>query len=208
MLRNVLYISGSILIFFTGLIIYGVLLNLREQTLEEILKEKGIDKLTDVHLVVNRRHYKIELYSKKTLIKNYKAVFGKNSGTVKTSAHDQITPLGEFEICRIDTSSRYHCYLQLNYPNEKVAAEALKQGYLNIDEFNAILIASKKNDCPPKETRLGANIGIHGIGKYNFIFKNLPFTFNWTNGSIAVSNENIEEILSVVKIGTEVKITF
>ncbi|MBM4171147.1 MAG: L,D-transpeptidase [Ignavibacteria bacterium] len=208
MLRNVLYISGSILIFFTGLIIYGVILNLREQTLEEILKEKGIDKLKDVHLVVNRMNYRVELYSNKTFIKNYKAVFGKNSGTIKTSTHDLITPLGEFKICYIDTNSRYHRFLQINYPNEKVAAEALKQGYLNENEFKTIQSSSKNNDCPPKETRLGSNIGIHGIGKYNFIFKNLPFTFNWTNGSVAVSNENIDEILSVVKIGTEVKITF
>ena len=82
------------------------------------------------------------------------------------------------------------------------------KGYIFDDEFNAIILSAKKNECPPKETKLGSDIGIHGIGTYNIIFKNLPFAFNWTNGSIAVSNENADELYSVVKIGTPVKITY
>ena len=36
--------------------------------------------------------------------------------------------------------------------------------------------------------------------------KNLPFVYNWTNGSISVSNEAIDEIFSVVQKGTKVVI--
>lgn len=208
MLRNVLYISASIIIFFIGLIIYGIILNLREENLNDILTDKGIQKLENVKLVVSRKNYKIELYSNKLLIKSYKAVFGKSGNEIKTSKHDQVTPIGEYKICSIDTNSKYHKFFHLNYPNDKDAAEALKQDYINKDEFDAINLAYKKNECPPQETSLGSNIGIHGIGKYNFIFKNLPFTFNWTNGSIAISNENIDELFSIVKIGTPVKITY
>ena len=32
-------------------------------------------------------------------------------------------------------------------------------------------------------------------------------TFNWTNGSISISNENIDEIFPYIKLGTKVKIT-
>jgi len=53
---------------------------------------------------------------------------------------------------------------------------------------------------------LGGDIGIHGIGRLNFFFKNLPFVFNWTDGSIALSNENIDELISVVKVGTKIVI--
>ncbi len=208
MLRNVLYISASIIIFFIGLIIYGIILNLKEENLNDILTEKGIQKLENVKLVVSRKNYRIELYSDKLFIKSYKAVFGKNNSTIKISKDDQVTPIGEYKICSIDTNSLFHKLFQLNYPNDKDAAEAMKQGYINKDEFDAINLAHKKNECPPKETSLGSNIGIHGIGKYNFIFKNLPFTFNWTDGSIAISNENIDELFSIVKIGTPVKITY
>ena len=207
-LKNVIYISGSMILFFAGVILYGVVLNLREVTLEEALLEKGLVKLENVQLVVDRKNYRIELYSDKILIKSFKAAFGKNTGSFKTSATDNITPIGEYKICATDSVSKFHKFLHLDYPNEHDAAEALKQKYINKDEFSAIMLAVQKNECPPPETKLGAIIGIHGIGKYNVIFKNLPFSFNWTNGSIAVSNENIDELYSVVKIGTPVKITY
>jgi murein L,D-transpeptidase YafK len=207
-IKNILYISGSMILFFAGLILYGVILNLREVTLQEALQQKGISKLNDVHLVVDRKNYRIELYSEKILIKTYKAAFGKNSSTLKTSANDNVTPIGDYKICAIDTVSKYHKFLHINYPNEHDAAEAFKQNYILSDELNVILLSAKRNECPPKETKLGSDLGIHGIGKYNAVFKNLPFSFNWTNGSIAISNENIDELYSVVKIGTPVKITY
>jgi len=36
----------------------------------------------------------------------------------------------------------------------------------------------------------------------------LPFPFNWTNGSIAITNEDIDEISKFIKIGSPVKIVF
>lgn len=208
MLKNILYISGSVAVFFTGMICYGIILNLREVPLDEAMREKGLTKIENAKLVVNRRNYRIELYSNKTFVKSYKAVFGKNTSTVKNSKNDLVTPVGEYKICEIDTSSKYHKFLRLNYPNEKDAGEAMKRRYISEDEFDAILLAQSRNDCPPKDTKLGADIGIQGIGEYDLIFRNLPFSFNWTNGSIAVSNKSIDEIYSVVKIGTTVKITF
>lgn len=208
MLKNVLYISASIIIFFIGLICYGILLNLREIDLNDALREKGIFKINNPWLKVDRRNYKLELYDDDILIKTYKVVFGKNNSLIKTSAYDNVTPIGDYEICSIDTNSKYHKFLKINYPNEKDAAEALKQGYISEEQCKEILEVLRKNECPPSNTRLGSNIGIHGIGKYDFIFKNLPFTFNWTNGSIAVSNKNIDEIYSVIKIGTPVKIIY
>lgn len=208
MLKNIIYVSASVLLFFAGLICYGVILNLREVSLDDTLKEMGIDSPENVKLVIDRKNYKIELYSDKMLIKSYKAVFGKNSGSVKKSSNDLVTPVGDYKICGFDISDKYHMFFQLNYPNEKDAAESLKRGYINETEFDAIVLAQSKNECPPKNTRLGANIGIHGIGEYDIIFRNLPFVFNWTNGSIAVSNENIDELSRVVKVGTQVKITY
>jgi len=109
-----------------------------------------------------------------------------------------------FEICAKDSNVKYHKNLKLNYPRIKDAAEALKNGVIKRKDYLKIKRAIDLGECPPSDTPLGANIGIHGIGQYNFIFKNLPFVFNWTDGSIAVSNENIDELFKVTKIGTEV----
>jgi len=208
MLKNILYISASMVFFFAGLILYGIVLNLREVTLSEALNEKKMTKLNEVHLVVDRKNYRIELYSDKILVKTYKAAFGRNSSMMKTSVNDNVTPTGDYIICNVDSISVYHKFLHLNFPNDRDASECFKQGYITKDEFNVIMLSFKKNECPPGETFLGSGIGIHGIGKYNTIFKNLPFSFNWTNGSIAISDENIDELYSVCKIGTPVKITY
>ncbi len=210
MLKNVFYISGSIIVFFAGMICYGFILNMNEIPLKQILDEKGLNEINkdNVKIVVDRKNYKLELYYDKELIKTYKAVFGKNSGDVKKSANDYITPIGNYRICAIDTNYKYHKFLRLTFPNDKDAAEALKRGYINMNEYNLIIKAYENFEYPIPETRLSASIGIHGIGEYDFIFKNLPFTFNWTNGSIAVSNDNIDELYSMVKIGTPVKINY
>lgn len=204
MLRNLVYFSTSIVLFFGGMIIYGIILNIREDTLAEAMQEKGLTTLTNVNLVVSRYKYEMDLYSDSTLVKKYKVVFGQGSGRVKTSKNDNVTPRGTYQICRVDTSSEFHKKLFLDYPNRKDAAEALKNSIINQNEYS--LLMNSNSECPNPNTRLGANIGIHGIGEYNFIFKNLPFAFNWTNGSIAVSNENIDEIYSVVTLNTKVVI--
>lgn len=53
---------------------------------------------------------------------------------------------------------------------------------------------------------IGRRYWNYGIGRLNPIFKNLPFVYNWTDGSIALSNEDLDEILTVTKQGTQVVI--
>jgi len=208
LVKNILYIAGSVIFFFAGMISYGIILNIREVTLEEAMVEKGITQILEPKLLVDRKNFRIELYSNGMLVKTYKAVFGKNNSLVKTAKDDKVTPIGEYKICEIDSSAMYHKFLRLNYPNKNDAAEGLTRGYLTKDEFDAIMLTHKLDECTPKETHLGSEIGIHGIGTYDLIFRNLPFSFNWTNGSIAVSNQNIDELYKVLKVGTVVSITY
>lgn len=205
MIRNIIYFSGSIILFFAGVILYGIILNIREDTLQEAMAEKGISELSDVSLVVDKSTYRVELYSDSILVKSYKAVFGKNQGNFKRSKDEKVTPVGRFKICNIDTNYLYHKKLMLNFPNSQIAAEALKYGFINKQDHDKIA-AVNGNNCPPFNTKLGGEIGIIGIGEYDLIFRNLPFAFNWTDGSIAISNESIDELHLIVKIGTPVEI--
>lgn len=207
-LKNILYTFASVGVFICGVIVYGMILNLREIPLSEVLKEKGITSIKNPCIIIDRKNYNLQLYSGDILVKTYRAVFGKNSSTEKRSADDHVTPIGVYEICSIDTISEYHKFLQINYPNQRDAAEAKRKGYITGEEFNSIIENLKQGNKPCTETRLGTQIGIHGIGEYNFIFRNLPFAFNWTNGSVAVSNENIDELYSVIKKGTKVEIRY
>ena len=206
MFRNIVYIIASILIFFIGMIFYGIILNIRETTLQEAMQKKGLTELYNVRIIVDRKNYHLDLYSNETKIKSYKAVFGRNNSNIKIFKGDYATPIGKYRICKKDTNFKYYKNLQLNYPTPKDAAEALQNRLITRKDYMEIKYSYDHIQCPPSNTPLGAEIGIHGIGKYNFIFKNLPFVFNWTDGSIAISNENIDELFSVTQIGTPVEI--
>ncbi|HEX2867197.1 MAG TPA: L,D-transpeptidase [Ignavibacteriales bacterium] len=184
-----------------------MVLNLRDVPLSEALAEKHMRYMTNVHLLVDRRNYRLELYSDTVLVKSYRAVFGRNNGSHgRSAAENQIAPAGNYQICEIDTSSEYHKFLRLNFPNYKDITEAFKSGIISEGEYETLYGELEAGGCPKSDKKKFPAIGIHGTGRLNFIFKNLPFTFNWTNGSVAVSNENIDEIYSVIKPGTEVDI--
>lgn len=206
LVKNSFIFSGGIILFLVGCVGYGIILNSREKTLQEEMMRKNLTRLVNVHILINRNEYKLFLYSDSILVKEYNAVFGNNE-EAKLKANDKATPIGEYQICDIDTNSLFEKFLKLNYPNLKDAEEGLRKKYITQEEYEKLRYEYFYVGCTSGNTALGGNIGIHGIGSLNFVFKNLPFVYNWTDGSIAVSNESINEIYSVVKIGTKVVIT-
>jgi len=188
------------------MILYGMLKNSNDVPLEKILAEKKLDLTSSMNLVVDKKAQHLIVYADTTFVKFYKVSLGRNQRDIKSSVDDYITPIGEYHICSIEESEDYYKFFRLNFPNKLDAAEAYKNEDISKSEYDRIIESIATNHCPTGNTRLGANIGIQGIGAYNFIFKNLPFIFNWTNGSISISNESIDEIYPYVKIGTKVKI--
>ena len=125
---------------------------------------------------------------KRVLLKAYRAVFGKGNQD-KQAADEFSTPVGEYEICEIDTAHIYHKFFRLNYPNISDLRAALRVGLISRQDFESMSLQSYYADSISQSSFKWRKIGIHGIGQLNFLFKNLPFVFNWTNGSIAISNE-------------------
>lgn len=205
-LRNVVFFSGGIILFLAGTIVYGIILNLRENSLNDELRKKGFESFSNSNIIIERKTFSLHLYEDTVLIKTYRASFGKNMSVPKVKAKDNATPVGEYAICNIDSNNQYHKFLILNYPNVNDISEALRKGWITQKQFDDLKFQFYYEGCPSSNTILGGNIGIHGIGKFDYILKNLPFVYNWTNGSIAVSNEAIDEIFSVVQKGTKVVI--
>lgn len=205
-LQKIVFFSGGIIIFIIGVILYGIIINIREITLHDAMRFKGYTRLNNTSLLIDRKNYSLSIYEDTVLIKTCRANFGRNINNPKCRQDDDATPVGEYMICSIDTVNKYHKFLQLNYPNLINAEEALVKGIISQKQYDKLSFEFYYGDCPDQDTDLGGNIGIHGLGEYNVIFKNLPFVFNWTNGSIAISNEDVDEIYSIVKIGTKVVI--
>ncbi len=206
MLRNIIYISGSILVFFAGLLAYGMLLNINEQSLNEVMQKRNITELKNVSIIISKSKFKLMLYSDTVFVKSYRAVFGKNLKSEKVRKNDFVTPTGEYSICNMDSSDKYFMFFKLNYPNEKDITEAYRNKIIEKKTFVKLMENLKEDNCNYIDSEITEEIGIHGVGKFNIIFKNLPFAFNWTNGSIAISNEGMEELSKVIKIGTKVSI--
>ena len=206
LIRNVVIFSGGIILFILGVIIYGVFLHIREIPLKQAMLTKGFEKLDNPNIVIDRHTYTLSLYEDTILIKSYRANFGRNVNSPKSRATDLATPVGEYRICEIDTVNKYYKFFKLNYPNLTDAADALRKGIIDQAEYDKLKDELYYDQCPDSNTPLGGDIGIQGIGRLDFIFKYLPFNYNWTNGSIAISNENIDELYSVVKKGTKVVI--
>ncbi|MCC6548856.1 MAG: L,D-transpeptidase [Ignavibacteriaceae bacterium] len=205
MLKKILFVAGGIIIFISGTFIYGLTSNLQTVTLQEAMRQRGLTEIRNPEIVIIRNQYLLRLYSDSVLVKEYRAVFGTNKG-VKRRQNDRGTPVGEYLICRIDTVHRYESFIQLNYPNMEDLNSGLKDGILTQEEFNQLRFRYYYQECRADSSSRMTAVGIHGIGQLNFLFKNLPFVFNWTNGSAAVSNESIHELVSVVKKGTPVVI--
>lgn len=205
-LKNVFFFSGGIVLFIAGVIGYGVIINLRSVTLSEAMASKGIKKFTNPHIVINKKQYALLLYNDTVMVKSYRASFGRNVNSDRHFTEDLATPVGKYEICSIETSYVYDKFLQINYPNIEDMTEALRKGLITQAEYDKLKYEFYYKGCPDSGTAVGGHLGIQGQGRLNFLLKNLPFVYNWTDGSVAVSNEDIDEIFSVVKKGTKVVI--
>lgn len=192
--------------FIAGVIVYGIVLNVREVPLREAMASKGFKKLSDVNIIVDKQNFSLNVYEDTVFIKSYRAVFGRNHSSPKLAVHDKATPTGKYEVFDIDTNSVYGIFILLNYPNIYDITEALRRGIITEKEFNDLRFQFFYGSAINYNPAFTDSIGIHGTGKLNFILKNLPFAYNWTSGSVALSDENIWELASIIKKGTKVVI--
>ena len=128
---------------------------------------------------------------------------GSNGTTRRKRLADERTPLGEYRISEIRRSRRFHLFLGLDYPTIEDAKRALGENRIDESEFRRIRQALQRGDRAPQDTSLGGNLGFHGIGDGN---PEVHVRFNWTNGCIALTNDQIDALADLVTVGTPVRI--
>jgi murein L,D-transpeptidase YafK len=116
-------------------------------------------------------------------IKTYKVALGKNPVGPKVQKGDGRTPEGIYSIDGRNTNGAFHLALHISYPNaaDKARAESL--------------------GVPP-----GGDIMIHGIKNGLGWLGSLHRLSDWTQGCIAVTNTEVEEIWKMVPNGTVIEI--
>lgn len=116
-------------------------------------------------------------------LKSYKVALGGEPKGAKERQGDHKTPEGIYSVDAKKPTSQFHKALHLSYPNEEDRERAKKLG-----------------------VKPGVDIEIHGLGaKWGWVGGGHR-AVDWTDGCIAVTNEEIDEIFPLVKVGTPVEI--
>lgn len=156
-------------------------------------------------LVVWKSGYVVTLYKGLVPIKTYSAVFGKGyADGDKERMGDRRTPEGTFYICSMNSSKRFYKFLGLSYPSLRHAEQGLQKGIITVREYTEIQKAIGERRQPPWETKLGGAVGIHGRMIDDPVAR-LTHQ-NWTDGCIALANADVDELYSLLSVGTPVTI--
>jgi tetratricopeptide (TPR) repeat protein len=134
-------------------------------------------------ILVEKKVRRLTLFSKGEVLKTYKIALGGNPDGPKERKGDNKTPEGTYTIDSRNKDSRYHRSLRISYPNEKDKKRAKELG-----------------------VSPGGDIMIHGIKNTFSWVSDFHTAADWTNGCIAVTDEEIEEIEKLVPIGTVIEI--
>lgn len=158
----------------------------------------------DIWLAIDTRGLTLSVMQGDTILKTYENIaIGSNGATRDKRARDEKTPLGEFRINAVRDSRRFHLFLSIDYPSMEHARRALADERIDSAEYAALSQAWDRGEEPPQDTGLGGHLGIHGIGSGSLEIHN---NFNWTDGCIAITNEQVEELAAWVRVGTLVSI--
>ena len=158
-------------------------------------------------IVIWKSHYTLTVYKGEAPFKTYRAVFGRgyNDGD-KRIMGDRRTPEGEFYICTMNHSKRFYKFMGLSYPGLKHASFGLQNNIISSQEYMTIKKAIDERQQPPWETKLGGAVGIHGRMLPGPAMEPQSSRLNWTDGCIALDNADVDEIYSMIAIGTPVTI--
>jgi len=120
---------------------------------------------------------------------------------------DQRTPVGNYHVVDFNEASRFHLFMQLDYPNVKDAFLAVRRSLIELPLFERIANAHAAGRIPPQDTPLGGQIGLHGLGDDENREKlDLHRRLDWTEGCVALTNAGIRKLRQYVSIGTRVEI--
>lgn len=138
----------------------------------------GVDRV-----VVYKQERRLVLLSHEKEVHSYKIALGGEPAGPKTRQGDHRTPEGSYVLDSRNPNSRFYKAFHLSYPNSKDIATAKKLG-----------------------VSPGGDIMLHGLAKeYAWVGK-AHVLHDWTDGCIAVTNEEMDEIWNLVRVGTPIEI--
>jgi len=134
-------------------------------------------------VIVIKSNKKMYLKNNNKILKEYNVVFGANPNGHKQYEGDERTPEGQYILDYKKSDSAYYKAIHISYPNEQDKQQAKAKG---VNAGGQIMIHGQPN----------------GLGRLAFLTQQ----FNWTDGCIAVTNKEMNEIWAMVDAGTPIDI--
>lgn len=165
---------------------------------------RALTQAEEVWLLVDTSALTLKVMQGEQILQTYQNIaIGSNGTTRGKRVHDETTPLGEFWINVVRPSQRFHRFLGIDYPNMDETRRAIKEDRISYLEYQALVTAWLNGKPPPQNTSLGGYLGIHGLGSGDV---ELHQQINWTDGCVALTNEEIDELAELVTVGTRISI--
>jgi murein L,D-transpeptidase YafK len=142
----------------------------------------GTEQPIDRILIVKHER-KMMLYRAGQPVRTYDVSLGAQPEGAKTRRGDNRTPEGKYRIVLRNPNSKFHLSLKVSYPN---AEDKKRAKELGVDP--------------------GGDIMIHGLPNGMGWLGSTHLLNDWTQGCIAVTSEEIEEIWSLTPVGAPVEI--
>lgn len=136
----------------------------------------------DLVLVIKHEN-KLQLWSAGKVTDEFHVVFGAKAEGHKRQEGDKKTPEGRYVLDYKKADSAFYRAIHISYPNQADKAQAAA---LCVNPGGQIMIHGQKN----------------GWGWLSFINQR----FNWTNGCIALSNDDMKKLWNKVGVGTPIEI--
>jgi murein L,D-transpeptidase YafK len=156
----------------------------RTTTFRNLIKS---DPVGVVYIIIDKSDYEMQIYDEEGWYATYPVVFGSKDLTDKMIEGDRRTPEGNFKIISKRPHEKWHKMLMLDYPNNESWAKFKQR---------------KTEGVIPQKAKIGGGIAIHGTWPNDEIVVD-DYT-NWTNGCIALKNEDLDELDNFLPIGTKV----
>ncbi|MBW1719123.1 MAG: L,D-transpeptidase [Deltaproteobacteria bacterium] len=150
-------------------------------------------------VVIDKGIHRMFLYRDGKVIESLAVSLGIDSVSPKRHRGDKSTPEGCYYVTCKRSKSRFYKFLGLSYPNKVDAWLGLRKRLISLNEYSSIANAISAGSSPPACTSLGSGIGIHGGGVYRNSGKSM--VGDWTEGCIAVNNQEMDVIYSFCDIG-------
>ena len=141
------------------------------------------------YIIIDKSDYELRVYDDEGWYATYPVVFGSKSIDDKMMEGDRKTPEGIYRIATKRPHEKWDKIMLIDYPTKA-----------DIDKFNQ----RKAQGLIPRYAKIGGGIGIHGTWPRDEMA--VDYFQNWTNGCISLKNEEIEELYSMIPVGTKVTI--